>query len=447
MSIKQLRALIRTGIQQSSDKQLDHYGTEIGLLLLSNPHLLNYQWSRQQKTDALALIIRSTHDTVIAQRKTLIELLNVKHFAQIKPSNHQLLPAIEFAIKTQNSKLFQALLEHPSSISDNHLISLVDRFFNDEGDLMKWDLFHKLDPKQYQSRAYRTLSPYEKLYYQVYEYYYVAELNHRLNLGGRSHIKWGKKNIYKIDSKTGQDPGCGLMQLKNHLLLFIANNNKLSPGFTQAVNEILELTPQSGCHYFNKSTENKKNIFYFNHSHHIWCAFYVDNKLYMINMGYGSETPGIQVYDVPNDKVSTVLNTLTAWENRSLLDTKMSYKHFRNFAQKHNLTQLEQIDIPAQTVDNCSYYSLKGLLLAMSYHYNQAHYAPQMAYDKSLRNLLAFNNYDYANAIEDYLAHSIHPNFPLLERAKAQAKKYEFHPWDLLIDETQDEAAYQKMSF
>ncbi|MCS5710907.1 hypothetical protein [Candidatus Berkiella aquae] len=458
---QQLYALIRQGMKPCSTAKLKKLGTELGLLLYKNPRLLQKaKLSRQMKADAIALIIRSSNKTVIDNTKALMNMLSFANFAKAKPTQKKLSSAVDFAIEIHNSKLFQTLLEHPLSVSDSSLKSLIQSFYPDAGNLMMWDLFYKLDPKRYQGRSYGQLSPYEKLYFSLYEPYYIHELNHRLNLPGKAEIKWDKAKLDEI-SLEGQNAGFSLRQFKEHLLLFaVKHPNKLSEGFNRAVDEIVNLLPQSGKHTLNGE------LFYFNHVNHGWCAILLDDKLYMINMGLGSKAPGIQVYDVPHHKKASVLNDLKSWEKTDLLDQiqitdeemrnpaklqdkiarVMEFNDFKDFSKKHHLTQLEQIDIPAQTMGNCSYYSLKGLLLAISYHYNKKQYSSKIAYNRSLSDVLSYIHYDYANAIDDYMAHSIKPNLLLLKQAKEQAKKYETVKGSHHVEPTLDWAAYKRKS-
>jgi hypothetical protein len=383
-----------------------------------------------------------------------------------KTKKTQLMIAIKHAIAIHNSKQFKALLDKHNVLNDTELNDLKNQFHPDNGNLMMWDLFHKLDPLNYKNTSFENLTSYEKLYFMLFEPYYAQELNHRLNFAGELDITWKNKLIDKVNL-NGQNPGFSLIQFKDHLLQYSTKNN-ISKGFKNAVAKIIELTPQSGIHILNGNIKQNEHIFYFNHVGHQWCTLLTDNKLYLINMGLGSEsTPGIQVFDVPKAKKRRVLASLIKWEKTNLIDQinilemniedpmqlqvqvvekmqqLMKFEHFIHFPKKFNLTKIEDIHIPKQTIGNCGYYSLKGLLLALTYHENQKYFPKGVAYKRSLKDTLAFIKQDYANAIDDYKTHSLHPNPALLLLAKKQLLQYQPRGKKLIKDPSLDPMAYQ----
>lgn len=313
-----------------------------------------------------------------------------------------------------------------------------------------WDLFHLLVPKDYKDKSFESLTAYEKLYVELFERYHALELSHRLNLKGNIELKYDDKILESINLE-GQQPGFSIMQLKNHLLKFSAeNHHHLSPGFVQALDKILDIKPQIDL-IRNNHTIDSINIFIFSHVNHGWGALLTENKLYLVNMGLGSDkTPGIQVYQVPPSKRKSLFNHLKALENTNLVDDlnkepngemprdkdgeidwneygrliqqryiqRMEFDHYKNISKKFKLKEIERITIPAQEAGNCSYYSPKGLFLALMYEFNQQHYPQSEAYQKSLNDFLKFVKFDYDNAVKDYQAHALRPNTELLTLAK-----------------------------
>jgi len=349
--------------------------------------------------------------------------------------------AIERAIKLRDKKKFEKLLRE-KNITDEDIKSLKHDFLPDSGDLTMWDLFHRLDPKLFKNKSYNKLTAYEKLYFQLFDSYFIAELGHRLNLGGEAKLSYDQKPIDEA-RLDGQMMGFGIMQLKDHLLQFSTESaEKLSPGFQHALDKILNITPQATLNPMNKKLDTDANGFIFTHVNHAWCALLTKDKLYMINMGLGADkrSPGIHVYDVPQSKRKAIFDYLKSLENTDMLndigngldytDPKfneiilnrytqaMNFNHFKNLPKKFKLKEIEKISIPAQEVGNCNYYSLKGLFLAWMYHHNQKHYPKNQAYQKSLDDFMRFLKFDYNTAIDHYVAHAIRPNTAVLNLAK-----------------------------
>ncbi|MBN9287109.1 MAG: hypothetical protein BGO43_14610 [Gammaproteobacteria bacterium 39-13] len=354
--------------------------------------------------------------------------------------------AIERAIKLRDKKKFEKLLRQ-KNITEDDIVSLKYAFWPDSGDLTMWDLFHRLDPKSFKNKSYNSLTAYEKLYFQLFDKYFAAEIAHRLNLGGAVKLSYDKKSMGEA-RLDGQMSGFGIMQLKDHLLQFSAEStDKLSPGFQQALDRMLNITPQATVTPMNKKLDTDANGFIFAHVNHAWCALLTKDKLYMINMGLGADkrSPGIHVYDVPQSKRLTIFNYLKSLENTDMLndiakgldclDPKfneiifkryteaMKFNHFKNLPKKFRLKESEKINIPAQEVGNCNYYSLKGLFLAWMYHHNQKHYPKKQAYQKSLDDFMRFLKFDYNTAIDHYVAHAIRPNTTVLNLAKQKLGK------------------------
>ncbi len=408
---------------------------EVVLYVLKNkPYLKATDYSHDDMLEVIELLLKATGKQILSRRKAFFSVLH-KHSFFAYAQN--LKGVFDMALFACDRIAFQDFLAHVDLIP-NGLLMYYSHQFNPAtiASIQSLDLFTRLEPSQYVDKPWNALTSYEKLYHIVFNKIFTKALSHRLSLvgslikgwQGRTYSELGLTQKYSkensLDLEANQDI-YSLIQFKKAILLFqLQYKGPHSDILNQAIQEILEM-PLPKVMSYRYSKYDKKNhpyIFSLMDEHTVTGYHSTEGYYYQINMGYLSgKKPGVKIFKVSSEQLDRL---------HSELDNLQYASTTNHFVQLPDLCQLKQVGylrLPSQYSGNCTYESLKGLLLALLYDRLQKEHFPSLAAQHAFRIYKPFLMYDALASIDEYKAYALSPSPYILAKAKRVLPLYIRH--------------------
>lgn len=334
---------------------------------------------------------------------------------------------INTVINTNKRRAFFDLLSFPRIIPRTKILDYARQFFKslNRTDALNYDLFIRLNPDDYEGVNWRALTSYEQLYWIVHEHYFSKSLSHRLCLEGHFTPQWrgypyhalALTDTKKQNDLEGMAEDLALMQFKSSLYFFQTNfqgDKQTLNALTKAVDLLSSMKPRNDAKFNHRLRDGLDHVYLFGLSdHHFTCGYHATSgKYYHINMGSGSgERSGVIIYNVsPSQKANLHCDLCcTQYEHKT--------KHFNRIPSKNNLTETYFLQLPEQITGNCTYESLRGLLVAIVVDELSKTMPMKQATVMTLDMVRLFIEMDMRDAIVDYTQHALSPNRELLTLA------------------------------